>query len=86
MLQARQLEEARQSAGFDQAALDNAARQGFGNGAFEDSEDDTSAIVEEFFPPEAEPAHPQTTANQEAPSKSSLAEKLEILATDAPAT
>ena len=30
--------------------MDQAARQGFNNGAFEDSEEDTSAIVEEFFP------------------------------------
>ena len=48
LLEAKQLEETRQAAGFDQSALDHAARQGFNNGAFEDSEEDTGAIVEEF--------------------------------------
>ena len=50
LLAARQLDESRQSAGFDQAALDMAARQGLSNGAFEDNEEDSGAIVEEFFP------------------------------------
>ncbi|ATG88321.1 hydrolase or metal-binding protein [Methylomonas koyamae] len=48
--EAKQLDEQRQAAGFDQAALDQAARLGFANGAFEDNEDDGSAVVEEFFP------------------------------------
>lgn len=47
--EAKQRNEARQIAGFDQAALDAAARQGFGNGAFEDSEEDGESVVEEFF-------------------------------------
>ena len=47
--EAKQRHEARQLAGFDQAALDAAARQGFGNGAFEDSEDEGESVVEEFF-------------------------------------
>ena len=50
LLAAKQLDESRQSAGFDQAALDAAARQGLSNGSFEDSEEDSGAIVEEFFP------------------------------------
>lgn len=48
--EAQQLDAQRQAAGFDQAALDQAARQGFSHGAFEDSEDDGAAVVEEFFP------------------------------------
>jgi len=44
--------EIRKSAGFDQVALDEAARQGFGEGAFEESEEDGAAVVEEFFPDE----------------------------------
>lgn len=40
----------RQEAGFDQAALDEAARLGFANGAFEDLEEDVPAVVEEFYP------------------------------------
>jgi hypothetical protein len=47
--QARQLNERRQSGSYDQLALDVAARAGFGNGAFEDSEEETSEIIEEFF-------------------------------------
>lgn len=50
---AKQLEEQRQASGFDQAALDMAARQGFSNGAFEDNEEDGGAVVEEFFPSDA---------------------------------
>lgn len=38
--------------GFDQAALDEAAKQGFANGAFEESEEEGAAVVEEFYPDE----------------------------------
>ena len=31
-------------------ALDEAARQGFANGAFEELDEDVPAVVEEFFP------------------------------------
>ncbi len=41
---------ARKEAGFDQVALDEAARQGFANGAFEELDEDVPAVVEEFFP------------------------------------
>ncbi|MNY44213.1 hypothetical protein D3C86_1792180 [compost metagenome] len=78
LLEAKQLEETRQAAGFDQNTLDEAARQGFNNGAFEDSEEDTSAIVEEFFPvleDQPSPVEPQTQLA--APAKPSLAQKLE---------
>lgn len=40
LLEAKQREEVRQASGFHQSALDHAARQGFNNGAFEDSEED----------------------------------------------
>jgi hypothetical protein len=79
LLVAKQMAETRQASGFDQSALDRAARQGFNNGAFEDSEEDTGAIVEEFFPAdETQPnnAEPQPTV----PSKPSLAQKLEAQA------
>lgn len=76
LLAARQLDEARQSAGFDQGSLDEAARYGFANGAFEDSEEEGRAIVEEFFPAEGgsefSPSKPTRT-----PAKHTLAEKLE---------
>ncbi|MDD2883369.1 MAG: phage capsid protein [Rhodoferax sp.] len=44
--------ELRKASGFNQAALDEAARQGFAAGAFEESEEDGAAVVEEFFPAE----------------------------------
>lgn len=82
LLEAQQLEETRQSAGFNQSALDHAARQGFNNGAFEDREEDTSAIVEEFFPVlENQPNPVEPQAQLAAPTKSSLAQKLETQAT-----
>lgn len=53
IIEARELDERRRAAGFNQAALDVAARRGFGNGAFEDSIEDVSAVAEEFFPDES---------------------------------
>lgn len=44
--------EQRQEAGFDQAALDAAARLGFAAGAFEESEEEGAAVVQEFYPDE----------------------------------
>lgn len=76
--QASELAEQRQAAGFDQIALDEAARRGFGNGAFEDSEEDSHAVIEEFYP-NAE----NQSANSNTPQRSantSLAEKLEAQA------
>lgn len=72
---ANELDAQRQAAGFDQAALDEAAQRGFGNGAFEDSEEDVGAIVEEFYSTEESPS-PATNTSQRS-SKTSLAEKLE---------
>ena len=82
LLEAKQLDETRQVSGFDQTALDRAARQGFNNGAFEDSEEDTSVIVEEFFPAvEDSPRNAETQLQLAAPAKPSLAQKLESQAT-----
>lgn len=50
--EARRIDGVRRDAGFDQAALDEAARQGFANGAFEELDEDVPAVVEEFFPDE----------------------------------
>jgi len=47
--EARELDARRRAAGFDQAALDAAARAGFGNGAFEDSIEDGAAVADEFY-------------------------------------
>ena len=67
--QARDESAAREAAGWNQAALDQAALQGLKNGAFEDSEEEAAAVVEEFY-----------SAAQPQPS-STLAEKLEAKAT-----
>lgn len=79
LVTASELDSRRQAAGFDQAALDEAARRGLGNGAFEDSEEDVGAIVEEFF------ASPDAASDSQigtsSPAPSSLAGKLELLAT-----
>ncbi len=81
LAEARQTDAERQAAGFDQVALDLAARQGLGNGAFEDSEDEGSAVVDEFFPegeasPESENSLP-TENVPETKAKPSLRDKLE---------
>ena len=42
---------------LDVSALDEAARRGFANGAFEELEEDVPALVEEFYP-DAEQGEP----------------------------
>lgn len=48
--QARTVAAERLDAGFDQSALDAAARLGFANGSFEDAPDEGAEIVDEFYP------------------------------------
>lgn len=51
---------------------------GFNNGAFEDSEEDTGTIVEEFFPAIEDQHYPGKPQDQlAAPAKPSFAQKLE---------
>ncbi|MBF8651804.1 hydrolase or metal-binding protein [Pseudomonas putida] len=66
LLQARELDEARQASGFDQLALDATARLGLANGAFEDSEEETGVIAEEFFPEPGPELPPSTASSAEA--------------------
>jgi len=80
LTQARQLDEARRQAGFDQAALDLAAKQGLGNGAFEDSEEDGGAVVEEFFSTSPETDSPATSRVPAMPLHATLGQKLEAKA------
>lgn len=49
LTEAKRLEADRQEAGFDQVALETAARQGFSNGEFEESDDEGDSVVEEFY-------------------------------------
>ncbi|MEA9988152.1 hydrolase or metal-binding protein [Pseudomonas sp. RTS1] len=82
LLAARQLDEARQSAGFDQASLDSAAKHGLGNGAFEDSEEDGDAVIEEFYS-STDAATGADQSDEPQPAPNSLAGKLEALASHA---
>lgn len=66
--EARELDERRRSVGLDQAGLDAAARRGFGNGAFEESIEDVSAVAEEFFPAESDSGTGEQEADASAPS------------------
>ena len=84
ILQARELDARRKAAGFNQAALDAAARAGFANGAFEDSPDERAAIAEEFYPDTGSDHQGTTqgasdggTAGTPAPASTTLRDKLE---------
>lgn len=73
LAEAQRLDEQRQQTGFDQRALDKAAKAGMANGAFEDSAEESADVVEEFYP-EA-PAHPpKGQGGADAPA--TLADKL----------
>jgi len=80
LVQAKQLDEARRQAGFDQDALDQAAKQGLGNGAFEDGEEDGGAVVEEFFSTSPETDSLPTSPVPATPQHVTLGQKLEAKA------
>lgn len=75
--QARQVNEHRKAVGFDQTALDEAARAGFANGAFEDSEEETTEILEEFYNEAGHGNANDHTPATSAPVKPSLKDKLD---------
>lgn len=52
--QAHALAAERLAAGFNQTALDGAARLGFANGSFEDAPDEAAEIVQEFYPDDSQ--------------------------------
>ena len=79
---ASELDTQRQGAGFDQVALDEAARRGFGNGAFEDSEEDAGDVIEEFYS-SADTTTVKVQGEVQQPATTSLAGKLEALASSA---
>jgi len=82
LVEAKRIEEQRQAAGFDQEALELSARQGLANGAFEESDEEGGAVVEEFFP--ATSGEGDTVAAEGASGTAtvpdSLAEKLAVKA------
>ena len=76
--EARELNARRKASGFDQTALDVAAKIGFANGAFEDSPEEVTAVAEEFYPETG--GHSQTSGDAGAtgePRPPSLRDKLE---------
>lgn len=79
--QARELDARRRLAGFDQSALDSAARAGFSNGAFEENIEDGGAVAEEFYPvgeDNSDPAGGNGTGDVERPPRrSGLKERLD---------
>jgi Recombination directionality factor-like len=80
IVQARELDARRKAAGFDQAALDAAARTGFANGAFEDSPEDGTAVTEEFYPegePDGSSGKAQTEQGQTGNDRPTLRDKLD---------
>jgi hypothetical protein len=76
LAEAHELDGKRKASGFDQAALDEAARVGFSNGAFEESSEDVSAVVEEFYP-EAHCADEAGAGSDNSVAGDSLKDKLE---------
>lgn len=73
--------EDRKAAGVDQAALDEAARQGLALGAFEESEEDGMAVVEEFYPAHDPSQEGPDAVSQEPPGnlRGKLAQKFNKL-------
>ncbi|TCK97127.1 phage capsid protein [Paraburkholderia sp. BL9I2N2] len=77
IIQARELDARRKSAGFDQTALDAAARAGFGNGAFEENAEDGAAVVDEFYPAEVPSGDDKGNVETGAPTASGLKARLD---------
>lgn len=64
----------RQASGFNQSALDEAARTGLAMGAFEESAEESQSVVEEFFP--ANHLDTDSTGNEHPTAQHTLADKL----------
>jgi hypothetical protein len=79
IVDARELDARRRASGFDQPALDAAARAGFRNGAFEDSIEDSAAVREEFYPtdPGDDSSHGIADGNTGVTAKPSLKDRLD---------
>ncbi len=74
LTEATRIERERQAAGFDQAALDQAARVGLANGAFEDTEEERNDVIEEFYPTgEKQGAEDLAPQNRSNPGRTSAA-------------
>lgn len=76
IVQAKAEAQTRQAAGFSQADLDQAAREGFALGSFEETVEEGAAVVEEFYPNPERGAEPES-ARPVATGQPSLRERLE---------
>lgn len=63
--EAKRIAEQNRQAGMNQTALGLAGQEGFALGAFEDTEDEILAVVEEFHPEEFEPIQGKTQDDDE---------------------
>lgn len=59
VLRAREEMQQAQAAGLDLAALETAAREGYAQGLFEETDEDACAVVQEFYPPAQPGAEPE---------------------------
>lgn len=75
---AKVLADERKAEGFDQVALDKAAKLGFDNGAFEDSEEEGIAMVEEFYSDDI-PADDRDKLKNKSDLATKLGQKMEQL-------
>lgn len=75
LTEAKAMHERRTQAGHDQAGLDEAAKAGFANGAFEESADEMPAVLEEFYPEEGDSSGESRQTRPAA--KAGLQEKLD---------
>lgn len=78
--QARADWDARRASGVEQAALDAAARVGLECGAFEESDEDAPAVIEEFYPEPAEAGSDALRSSARPQAPASLAQRLDAMA------
>lgn len=76
--QAREQHHRRGESGFDQPALDKAAKEGLANGQFEESEEELTGVTDEFLPSSIEP---NALSQEQAAAGRSLAVKIKNKAT-----
>ena len=75
---AQKLDARRKDCGYDQRALDEAAKKGFDNAVFEFSEEETPEIIEEFYPVATDDGSESEVGNQPVVNqKPSLKDKLD---------
>lgn len=74
--QAREQETQRQEAGFSQEGLDEAARLGLANGAFEDSAEEGEAVLAEFYGDAEQATVSEAPGDSTSTRKPGLVEKL----------